>query len=224
MRLNKRLVDLGLSPSRRKADEAIAAKEVTVNGQLATLGIEVRQSDSVQLRGKSGESKKPIYVAFNKPVGYVCSHSAQGNSKTIFSLLPKSFKHLKIAGRLDEDSSGLVILSSDGQFIHSLSHPSSSKEKEYIIILDKPFLASDLKKLKLGIKVDDEIRKFKKIAKLNGTTYRVILTEGRNRQIRRMFAALGYTVINLQRVRVGKYEIGTLSSGKHTIIQSGEVI
>ena len=224
MRINKRLVELGLSDSRRKADMAITAGEVTVNGKIADLGTIVEPDDTVLMKGKLGENKKPIYVAFNKPVGYVCSHIAQGNSKTIFSLLPKSFANLKIAGRLDEDSSGLVILSSDGDFIHTLSHPSSNKEKEYIVILNKPFLALDLKLLKDGVEIDGENRSFKKIAKLNVTTYRLTLTEGRNRQIRRMFECLGYEVMHLQRVRVAKFEIGTLSSGKHMVIQPHEVL
>ncbi len=224
MRLNKRLVELGLAVSRRKADEAIAAGEVRVNGQLAGLGTPVSEDDTVQLRGKSGKPQKPIYVAFNKPVGYVCSHTAQGNSKTIFVLLPKTFAHLKIAGRLDEDSSGLVILSSDGNFIHSLSHPSSRKEKEYIVGLDRTLLSVDLKRLKTGIKIDGEIRTFQKISQLNPTTLRVILTEGRNRQIRRMFENLGYDVMHLQRIRVGNYQLGTLANGKHAVIQPSEVM
>ena len=224
MRLNKRLVELGLAVSRRKADEAIAAGEVRVNGQLAGLGTPVSEDDTVQLRGKSGIAQKPIYVAFNKPVGYVCSHTAQGNSKTIFVLLPKTFAHLKIAGRLGEDSSGLVILSSDGNFIHSLSHPSSRKEKEYIVGLDRTLLSVDLKRLKAGIKIDGEIRTFQKISQLNPTTLRVILTEGRNRQIRRMFENLAYNVMHLQRIRVGNYQLGTLANGKHAVIQPSEVM
>lgn len=223
MRLNKRLVELGLSPSRRKADESIVAKEVTINGQVAKLGDTVTEIDRIELRGKSGSSKKPIYVAFHKPVGYVCSHVAQGNNKTIFSLLPKTFAQLKIAGRLDEDSSGLVILSSDGNFIHTLSHPSSAKEKEYVVGLNKALIAVDLKRLRLGIDIDGEIRKFQKISQLNTTTFRVILTEGRNRQIRRMFESLGYRVTHLQRIRIGKYQLNTLGVGKHSVIQPSEV-
>ncbi len=224
MRLNKRLVELSLVTSRRKADEAIRAGEVTVNGQAAGLGTVVSEGDTIQLRGKSGVTRKPIYVALNKPVGYVCSHVAQGNSKTIFSLLPKSFAHLKIAGRLDEDSSGLVILSSDGNFVHQLTHPSNQKEKEYIVGLDKALQASDKKQLIHGVVIDGEKRTFLTITRITPTTFRVILTEGRNRQIRRMFEALGYTVIQLQRIRVGNYGLSTLPSGKHTVIQPEGVL
>ncbi len=224
MRLNKRLVELGLSDSRRKADEAINQGRVTVNGKVASLGTVVNKDDTVQLGGKSGQNKQPIYVAFNKPVGYVCSHAAQGGSKTVFSLLPKSFAHLKIAGRLDSDSCGLLILSSDGDFVHVLTHPSSQKEKEYIVGLNKPLLAADLTRLKKGVVVEKETLTFHKITRLNPSTFRVILTEGKNRQIRNMFASLNYSVTHLQRIRVGKYELATLANGKHRVIQPNEVL
>lgn len=224
MRLNKRLVELGLSESRRKADRAINDGIVSVNGQSATLGQEVGEADNILLRGKSGESKAPIYVAFNKPRGYVCSHAQQEVGQTIFTLLPKNFASLKIVGRLDSESEGLVILSSDGDFVQALSHPSSGKEKEYVVALDIPLTGESLKKLGAGVKIDGSTRKFKSLSKISPTTFRVILSEGRNRQIRRMFEGLGYNVIKLQRIRVGKLSLGTLPSGKHKVIQRGEVL
>jgi pseudouridine synthase len=224
VRLNKRLVELGLSVSRRKADEAIEQNLVTVNGEIASLGMSVGNTDKIRLNGKGGETKTPIYVALNKPTGYICSHAEQGNSKTIFTLLPKSFAHLKIAGRLDKESEGLVILSSDGEFVNTVTHPSSQKEKEYLLVIDKPVKTEDIAKLREGVRLYDGISKFISISKINATTLRVVISEGRNRQIRRTFEQLNYQVIKLQRTRMSKFELKTLPPGKHQIIKPGDVL
>jgi len=223
-RLNKRLVELGLSPSRRKADEAITTGLVQVNGEIATLGTSVTEADTILLGGKQGQSKAPIYVALNKPTGYVCSHASQGEAKTIFELLPKSFAELKIAGRLDKESEGLVLLSSDGEFVQAITHPSAEKEKEYIVKIDQPISSEALKKFQNGVRLYDGVSNFIAVTKINPATLRVTLSEGRNRQIRRTFAQLSYTVVGLQRVRVGKLQLGLLPSGKHRVIQPGEVL
>lgn len=223
-RLNKRLVELGLSPARRKADEAIAEGRVMVNGGPANLGMSVEDSDVISLDGKLGKSKSLIYVAFNKPVGYICSHLAQGNSKTIFELLPKSFAQLKIAGRLDKESEGLVLLSSDGDFVNSITHPKAQKQKEYIVTINKPINSIATTKLKTGVELHDGVSTILSVSKINASTLRVTLCEGKNRQIRRTFEQIGYTVTRLQRVRIGNYQLGLMPSGKHQIIKADEVL
>jgi pseudouridine synthase len=223
-RLNKQLVELGLSPSRRKADEAILGGKVMVNGKLATVGISVDSNDTITLDGKQGTTKNAIYVVFHKPAGYICSHAEQGSTKTIFTLLPKSFAGLKIAGRLDKESEGLVLLSSDGEFVHTITHPRAQKEKEYIVQTSQPLTTEQINTLRSGVRLHDGMSNFLSISKINPTTIRVVLSEGRNRQIRRTFEQLGLQVVRLQRVRIGNVKLNTLPVGKHIVITKDEVL
>jgi 23S rRNA pseudouridine2605 synthase len=168
--------------------------------------------------------KKHVYIVFNKPPGVVCSHANQKGDKTIFDILPPSFSSLKIAGRLDKDSEGLLVLSSDGEFIQALSHPKNQKEKEYIITLSKPIPAEAAKKLTEGVALNDGLARAKSARSLPAKRVQVILTEGRKRQLRRMFDAIGYPVKRLERVRVGNYQNHSLQPGKHIFIKPEEVL
>ena len=135
IRLNKFLA-LQLGISRREADDLISTDTVTINGELATLGTRLSPTDTVKVAGRdiSSHTIKKVYIALNKPVGYVCSRRQQGNAPTIYSLLPRDLYHLKPVGRLDKDSSGLILLTNDGDFAHRMTHPSFRKTKIYKII------------------------------------------------------------------------------------------
>ena len=214
IRLNKFLAER-LGVSRREADDLIASGKVTVNGVKAILGTRIDSTSKIFCNNKIiPHETKYLYLAFYKPVGYVCSRRAQGQSPTIYSLLPAKYHILKTIGRLDKDSSGLIILTNDGDFAFQMTHPKFRKTKLYEVELDRPLeplhqqMISDY-----GIMLDDGPSQFKIIKDEN--YYIVTLTEGRNRQIRRTFAALGYHVIKLHRTNFGKYELGSLKPGEY---------
>ena len=242
IRLNKFLAErLGLS--RREADEIISAGKVKIDGQTAQLGARVDYSSKVWYNGSIIPFDTDyLYIAFNKPVGYVCSRRAQGSTPTIYDLLPTKYRQLKTVGRLDKDSSGLILLTNDGDFAYQMTHPKFHKEKIYEVELDRPLeplhqqMISDY-----GVMLDDGPSKFTVIASAGGATggtpaarrrmprtvgeaamtgpverlrFTVILSEGRNRQIRRTFAALGYRVTALHRTQFGPYQLASLAPGK----------
>lgn len=220
LRLNKFLAER-LGVSRREADELISDGKILVNGKPAITGVKIDKNDKVCYNGKVVPFEAHfLYLAFHKPVGYVCSRRAQGDSKTIYDLLPKKFHNLKSVGRLDKDSSGLILLTNDGDFAFSMTHPKFRKNKVYEVELDAPLeplhqqMISDY-----GVEIGDGTSRFKIIKDGFKNSYIVILSEGRNRQIRRTFAALGYTVTRLHRTQFGKYELGDLKPGKYVIIE-----
>ena len=223
-RLNKYLVAVGLAESRRKADEIITAGRVSINGVAETnLATRVMDADLVELDGQSGKKRKDIYIAYNKPRGLVCSHIKQGSSKTIFEELPIAFANLKIAGRLDKDSEGLMILSSDGDFINKITHPSSRKDKTYLVYTKQDIAQTIVEKLNAGVKLVDGVSKLKTtIIGKNAT--KVIISEGRNRQIRRSFETLGLTVIKLQRVSIVLYSNRRMDPKEFVFIKPEDVL
>ena len=216
-RLNKFLArQLGIS--RREADVLIENETVTINNTLATLGARITPSDSIDVAG-APVSHKPAalrYIALNKPVGYVCSRRAQGSTPTIYSLLPPEFHALKPVGRLDKDSSGLLLLTNDGDFAYRMTHPKFAKTKQYRVRLDRDLeplhqqMISDF-----GIDLDDG-RSQLILARLddNRREWHITMSEGRNRQIRRTFTALGYTVTRLHRTNFGNYALSDINRGE----------
>lgn len=218
LRLNKFLAER-LGVSRREADELISAGKVTVDGVKAILGTKIDEKSKIFCNDKEVFFQNEyIYIAFHKPVGYVCSRRAQGNAPTLYDLLPKKYHHLKTVGRLDKDSSGLILLTNDGDFAFQMTHPKFRKNKVYEIELDKPLEPLHQQMITdHGIEIGDGVSRFKIIKDQNH--YIVILSEGRNRQIRRTFAALGYEVTRLHRTQFGKYELGDLKPGKCVIIK-----
>lgn len=218
LRLNKFLAER-LGVSRREADELISAGKVTVDGATAILGTKIDETSKIFCNNKEVFFQNEyIYIAFHKPVGYVCSRRAQGNAPTLYDLLPKKYHHLKTVGRLDKDSSGLILLTNDGDFAFQMTHPKFRKNKVYEVELDKPLEPLHQQMITdHGIEIGDGVSRFKIIKDQNH--YIVILSEGRNRQIRRTFAALGYEVTRLHRTQFGKYELGDLKPGKCVIIK-----
>ena len=233
IRLNKFLASrLGLS--RREADEAITAGRVTINGAPAQLGARIDKTDKVCYNMKIVPfAPKFIYLALNKPVGYVCSRRAQGPAPTIYSLLPPHYRELKTVGRLDKDSSGLIILTNDGDYAYRMTHPKFRKQKVYQVTLDKPLVPLHQQEISdYGVMLPDGVSKFLVVkdedgkgsnnnfdANNSGCHLTVILSEGRNRQIRRTFAALGYEVVKLHRTQFGPLKLTDLKPGEFVEFQ-----
>ena len=217
IRLNKFLAER-LGVSRREADELISDGEITVDGKTPILGARIDKDSKVCYNKKIVPFQTDfLYIAFHKPVGYVCSRRAQGSAPTLYELLPKEYQKLKTVGRLDKDSSGLILLTNDGDFAYKMTHPKFRKNKVYEVELDKSLeplhqqMISDY-----GVMLDDGPSKFKVLTMDNKRkNFTVILTEGRNRQIRRTFSVLGYKVIKLHRTQFGPYELGGLDKGKY---------
>ena len=230
-RLNKFLA-LRLGSSRREADELIVSGRIKVNGLPAILGQRVKEGDEVSVDGKTftaDEKPNYIYLILNKPAGFVCSRRQQGDNPTIYSLLPTQLHNLKPVGRLDKDSSGLLLLTNDGEFAHKMTHPSFKKIKSYEVSLLTPLDPEDMRKInEEGVQLEDGLSKFSVIyldpehqstnTGLPPRRYIVEMTEGRNRQIRRTFAALGHKVSRLHRTQFGQYMIGDLGEGHYQVI------
>lgn len=221
LRLNKHLA-LYLGISRREADNLIDQQKVQINDQTASLGARFVLSDKITVDGKELNKKVEYqYLALNKPVGYVCSRKKQGDSPTIYDLLPGKYHTLKPVGRLDRNSSGIVLLTNNGDFAYRMTHPSFRKTKIYNVRLEKNLeplhqqMISDF-----GVTLDDGPSKFQ-LERMNETdrkSWIVTMHEGRNRQIRRTFGSLGYTVSKLHRTNFGNYALGDIKTGEFEII------
>lgn len=201
--------------SRRAADSAIKENRVTVNNEPPTIGSRIHDSDAVTLDGSIISSQIHITIMLHKPLGYVCSRDGQG-SKTIYDLLPKNLHQLKPVGRLDKNSSGLLLLTNVGSLANELTHPRYHKIKIYHVELDKPLAPLHQQMITdMGVTLEDGVSKLS-IDKLDdiGKSLKITMAEGRNRQIRRTFTALGYSVIKLHRTNFGTYNIGNLNSGE----------
>jgi 23S rRNA pseudouridine2605 synthase len=210
MRINK-FIALATGKSRRNIDALINNGAVQVNGVIAQIGQNITDQDTVELNGAVVKLKQTLSIILNKPTGYVCSRDGQG-SKTIYDLLPEKYHHLKPVGRLDKDSSGLILMTNDGDLAHRLTHPSFKKEKTYIVKLNPQLKNTDKTKIENGIMLSDGKSRLK-LQKI-GENWQVKMHEGRNRQIRRTFSALGYEVLGLHRVSFGQYKLDALQTGK----------
>jgi len=225
MRINKWLAER-TALSRRKADEAVAAGRVSVDGKPAKTGDSINPQNIVTLDGRiieHGDQTTKVTIMLNKPMGYICSRDGQGGD-TIYNLLPHKYHNLESVGRLDKDSSGLLLLTSDGDLHHRLTHPSFEKSKVYQVLLDKPLTDQGIQKLQEGVELEDGLSKLtvKKLPhekrRLDGRLFEVIMHEGRNRQIRRSFTALGYDILKLHRTEQGSYRLQDLPIGKFAVV------
>ena len=211
MRINKFIAQAsGLS--RRTVDQFIKANRIQVNDHPAAIGQIVNELDTVKLDDQMLTlPAQTITIMLNKPAGYVVSRAGQG-SRTIYNLLPSELHDLKPIGRLDKDSSGLLLLTNNGQQTYELMHPKFLKQKTYKVTLNKALRQEDRIKIERGLNLEDGLSKMT----LNGIgkNWTAVITEGRNRQIRRTFESLGYTVVYLHRISIGNYRLGGLASGK----------
>jgi 23S rRNA pseudouridine2604 synthase len=199
--------------SRRKADELIAAGKVLVNGRVAKLGMLTDENDDVRLAGRAVVASKPktVYYAFHKPVGIITSVDPKARDSLLtFLKLPE---RVFAIGRLDVASSGLLLLTNDGRLSERITHPRYDHEKEYLVSVAKTISDSALNRMANGMMVLGSMTKPAKVERVNDRTFRITLTEGRNRQIRRMCEGLRHEVTSLQRVRVMNIRLGDLPVG-----------
>lgn len=203
--------------SRRAAEDLIKQGKVKVNGETISIGDSCLKTDKIEVDGKviSFNLNDKVYIVLNKSSGYVTTNEDEFGRKTVFDFLDEKDKrdNLFSVGRLDKDTSGLLILTNDGDFAQSVIHPSKDIAKEYIVQTDKELRRDDEQKLKDGIILDDYKLKPTQIRRIAENKYVVVIYEGRKRQIRRMFEELGYKVENLHRIKIGGLDLKELGLG-----------
>jgi 23S rRNA pseudouridine2605 synthase len=223
MRLNRFLALAGVA-SRRGAEDFIRQGRVTINGQVATnLSSQVELSDHVKVDGHLVHPKQFITILLNKPLGFLTTRSDKNDRPTIYELIPRKMSNLAHVGRLDKESEGLLLLTNDGDLALRLTHPRFKLEKEYLVTLDQEFRLEDLPKVRKGVYLAEGRARFDALYKVNPYQVRVILTQGIKRQVRRVFAALGYKVKRLQRTRIGSLTDRNLKPGTFRILTATEV-
>ena len=220
-RLNK-YIALQLGISRREADNLIEYDHVRVNGEKVTLGARFNVGDQITVKNTPlADTTSFAYLAMHKPIGYVSSRKQQGETLTIYSLLPEQYHRLKPVGRLDKDTSGIILLTNDGDFAFEMTHPKFYKTKIYEVSVDTPLEPLHQQMIgDHGIQLEDG-RSQLVLERTDDTRLNWIVTmhEGRNRQIRRTFSALGYTVTALHRTHFGHYSLGDIQPGKFSIVE-----
>lgn len=235
-RLNKQLA-LWLGVSRRQADDLIASGKIFVNGFQAELGRRIQDDDKIEMDGKViNRENRLTLLMLNKPVDFTCSRASQKGDKIVYDLLPTEYHSLKLVGRLDKDSSGLILLTNDGDFAYQMTHPKFVKNKTYLVQLDKNLeplhqqMISDFgvnladgrsQFLIMRLDASEIIHKNHNLD-LSKNIYQITMHEGRNRQIRRTFEALGYKVTKLHRTEFGAYALGDLEIGEWQIIKQSD--
>ncbi len=226
MRLNKYLAASGVA-SRRESDKLINEGKVTVNGKIASLGIDVNEDDKIFINGLQVTPKKNEYYILNKPKGYICSVSDEKGRKTVIDLLPVNVGRIYPVGRLDYDSEGLLILTTDGELAQHLTHPSNSVPKTYLVKIEGTINETALNPIRSGIEIDGYITKKCKahIVETNKeyTKIHITLTEGKNREIRKMFSAIGREVMLLKRIKIGELSLRGLDRGSYRKLNKQEI-
>ncbi len=212
VRINKFFTEQGFC-SRRAADQMIKDGRVRINGRVAVLGDQVAETDVVTLDKRTVACRpSPVYLAYHKPVGVTCTTELQvaGNILQAVGYPERIFP----IGRLDKDSSGLILLTNDGDIVNRILRAEFGHEREYLVTVDRPYEPGFLRRLEAGVPVLGKKTRPSRAAKMDDVTFRIKLTEGRNRQIRRMCSALGYRVIRLVRIRIMHIQLGNLPVGR----------
>lgn len=227
MRLNVYLSKSGYC-SRRHADPLIKERKVSVDGTIVDKPFyEVKDKSRVYVEGKEITLKSYVYIAFNKPKGITTTCRDKFAEKKIIDFFPENLKGIFPVGRLDKDTSGLIILTNDGELCQRVTHPKFQTEKEYRIILDKSLQQKDIQKAITGIKDDGDILKIKAInlfkEEVFQSSYGVVISEGKKRHLRRLFNALGYYVIDLKRIRIGNLRLSGIKSGEYKFLDKKEI-
>jgi len=201
-RINKYLSEVGYC-SRRAADKLLEEGRIKINGQIPELGTKVSDEDLIEVDGKTirETEEKPVYLAFNKPRGIVCTTDSKREKNNIIDFINYP-KRIFPIGRLDKASEGLIFLTSDGDIVNKILRSKNNHEKEYIVRVDKPINPRFLDKMRNGVPILDTVTKKCEVEKINEMHFRIILTQGLNRQIRRMCEYLGYEVKKLKRIRI----------------------
>ncbi|MCR4739840.1 MAG: pseudouridine synthase [Lachnospiraceae bacterium] len=223
IRINKYIADAGIC-SRREADRLISEGTVLIDGKTAHNGDKVFSDSEVTVKGRPIQIKDTkVYLAYNKPVGVVCT-AEKREKNNIMDAIDYPVR-ITYAGRLDKSSEGLIILTNDGELIDALMRSRNDHEKEYLVTVDRPVTADFIKKMRSGVYLEelDVTTKPCKARKLKERSFEIILTQGLNRQIRRMCEALGYRVRSLKRIRVGNIELNGLKTGQYREIKGEEL-
>ena len=222
IRLNKYLAECGVC-SRRDADELIASGAVTVNGKAALMGQRIRTSDIVAVSGRQIGRESKVVLAFYKPVGVTCTERDTHAAKKVTDMI-RCDKRVTYAGRLDKDSEGLLIMTNDGDLIDAMMRGANGHEKEYVVKVDRELTDDFPDQMRKGVflKELDVTTRPCEAALMGKYTFRIILTQGLNRQIRRMCETLGYRVKSLKRVRVMNITLGDLKPGEYRQLEAGE--
>lgn len=221
IRLNKFLSDAGFC-SRREADRLIEQGVVTVNNQVAVMGQKVKLNDVIKARGQIiSREEEQIVIAFNKPVGVECT-TLSSNPDNIVDYIGYH-KRIYPIGRLDKNSQGLILLTNDGSLVNNILKASNYHEKEYVVTVDKPINDEFIKRMSSGVEILEQITRPCKVTKVNKHTFNIVLTQGLNRQIRRMCEALGYKVQKLKRIRIMSVTLGSLPVGQYRNVTDEEL-
>jgi len=221
VRLNKYISETGVC-SRREADKWIEAGRVTLNGRPALLGTRVAAGDEIRIDGKPvGARKTDIYIALHKPVGITCTTEA-GVEDNIVDFVGHPERIFPI-GRLDKDSEGLILLTNDGDIVNEILRSENNHEKEYWVTVDRAITDLSLTMMARGVKIMGVMTKPCRVSRIDRESFRMILTQGLNRQIRRMCSALGYRVQRLRRVRIVNVQLGGLRPGEWRYLTTSEL-
>ena len=223
MRLNRFLAAAGLG-SRRHCDELIATGRVIINGKVCTnFSAQPGASDHVKVDGRLVRAAPALTVMLHKPAGFVSTRKDEHARGTVFDLLPQKFSRLFNIGRLDAQTEGLLLLTNDGDLAQALTHPRYETDKEYEVTLDQPWDPALAAKLLQGIFLDGQRARIARLHSISATRLRVVLQQGINRQIRRMFETVGYHVKHLLRVRVGNLRLADLPRGHWRVLTKREL-